>query len=177
MEKRLLLHTVGELCNGSTRDLGQSDERILIFFPRRNRIRRPRKRRIPRTRTANLDAATAAAAARLTRLGSQSQRPLQETAGALARPTATGAERTNSHSPPPATAKPGARKPPATYFPEHGVGVRERDRASWRTRKVGDRELERIQEGGKGRVGGQASWIGELVKSRYGKAEPPKRSA
>ena len=122
MEKRLLLHTVGELCNGSTRDLGQSDERILIFSPRRNRIRRPRKRRIPRTRTANLDAATAAAAARLTRLGSQSQRPLQETAGALARPTATGAERTNSHSPPPATAKPGARKPPATYFPEHGVG-------------------------------------------------------
>lgn len=174
MEKRLLLHTVGELCNGSTRDLGQSDERILIFSPRRNRIRRPRKRRIPRTRTANLDAATAAAA-RLTRFGSQSQRPLQETAGALARPT--GAERTNSHSPPPATAKPGARKPPATYFPEHGVGVRERDRASWRTRKVGDRELERIQEGGKGRVGGQASWIGELVKSRYGKAEPPKRSA
>lgn len=28
--KRLLPHTVGELCNGSTRDLGQSDERILF---------------------------------------------------------------------------------------------------------------------------------------------------
>lgn len=164
MEKRLLEHTAGDLCNGSTESFGQSDERN-PFCPRR------RKPNSPPEKSPDKDG--------------ESRCPYCCSPNAAWIPISTASPRNRrsiGQTGPNGFCSPGTRKtwgekPPATYPGGRSGGPR--TRSSWRTRWKGSGAWGAGGFERGGREVRQASWIGgeeELVKSRYGRAEAPQRA-